>query len=58
MSISELIAKLEEFKTEHGDVQTVICDEYGNYDTFNCYVDNEFFNEFSGEKQAIVVFSV
>lgn len=58
MRISELIVELEKIKAEHGDINTVICDDYGNYDSFDCYVNNDFFNEFSGETQAIVVFSV
>ena len=58
MLISELIAKLENIKNEHGDINTVICDEYGNYDSFDCYINDEFFNESSGKTQTIVVFSV
>ena len=58
MTISELIAELEKIKAEHGNINTVICDEYGNYDAFDYYIDNEFFNEFNGKREAIVVFSV
>ena len=58
MFISELIAELEKIKAEHGDVQTVICDDYGNYDSFDCYVNDEWFNDYDGTESTIVVFSV
>lgn len=38
MLISELIAKLEEFKAENGDIQTAICGEYGGYFPFDCFI--------------------
>lgn len=57
MSISELIAELEKFKAEHGDINVVICDEYGNCDAFDCFIGSEF-NPFSGKEDTFVILNV
>lgn len=45
MLISDFIKQLEELKTEIGDVQVLMRDEYGNEDDFDCFastIDNPF----------------
>ena len=57
MSISELITELKKFKAEHGDINVVICDEYGNCDAFDCFIGSEF-NPFSGKEDTFVMLNV
>lgn len=45
MLISDLIEKLEECKTEIGDVQILACDDYGNTDDFECVISINDCNE-------------
>lgn len=48
MLISELIKQLEELKAEHGDVQVLVRDEYGNEDDFDCFAGTSY-NPYDGE---------
>lgn len=54
MLISDFIKQLEELKTEHGDVQVLMRDEYGNEDDFDCFPSSTY-NPFSGEYDNIVL---
>jgi hypothetical protein len=54
MLISEFITELEKLKTEHGDVQVLMRDEYGNEDDFDCFPSSTY-NPFSGEYDDIVI---
>lgn len=54
MLISELIAKLEEFRAENGDIEAVIFHDYDRYYPFECFVGiNEDANE---DNKKVVVF--
>lgn len=54
MLISDFIAQLEKFKTEYGDVQVLMRDEYGNEDDFDCFLGSTY-NPFSGDYDNIVL---
>lgn len=54
MLISDFIAQLEKFKTEYGDVQVLMRDEYGNEDDFDCFPGSTY-NPFSGDYDNIVL---
>lgn len=54
MVISELITKLEEFKTENGDIETVISGEYGGYFPFECFIGID--EDANDDNKKVVVF--
>lgn len=53
MLISDFIKELEELKTEHGDVQVLMRDEYGNEDDFDCFAGTTY-NPYHGEYDDVV----
>lgn len=53
MLISEFITELEKLKTEHGDVQVLMRDEYGNEDDFDCFAGTTY-NPYHGEYDDVV----
>lgn len=54
MLISEFIAELEKLKTEYGDVQVLMLDEYGNEDDFDCF-PNTMHNPFDDSYDNVVL---
>lgn len=54
MLISEFIAELEKLKAEHGDVQVLMLDEYGNEDDFDCF-PGSMYNPFDGKYDDVVL---
>lgn len=54
MLISEFIAELEKLKAEHGDVQVLMLDEYGNEDDFDCF-PSSMYNPFDGTYDNVVL---
>ena len=54
MLISDFIEKLEKFKTEVGNVQVLMRDEYGNVDDFDCFTSTEY-NPFDGCNENIII---
>lgn len=55
MLISELIAKLEEFKAEHGDIRTTILGDYGDYFPFECFIGTDEDAD-EGDKKVVVFY--
>lgn len=53
MLISELIKTLEEYRDEHGEVQVLMRDEYGNEDDFDCF-PGTMYNPFEGDYEKVV----
>lgn len=53
MLISEFIAELEKLKTEYGDVQVLMLDEYGNEDDFDCF-HGSMYNPFDDKDDDVV----
>ena len=53
MLISEFITELEKLKTEYGDVQVLMFDEYGNEDDFDCF-HGTMYNPFDGKDDDVV----
>lgn len=53
MLISDFIKQLEELKGEHGDVQVLMRDEYGNEDDFDCFASTTY-NPYDGEYDDVV----
>lgn len=54
MLISDFIAELEKLKNEHGDIQVLIRDEYGNENDFNCF-SSSMYNPFNGDYDDVVL---
>lgn len=54
MLISDFITELEKLKDEHGDIQVLIRDEYGNEDDFNCF-SSSMYNPFNGDYDDVVL---
>lgn len=54
MLISDFIKELKEFKTDYGDIQVLMRDEYGNEDDFNCFSITSF-NPYNDEYENVVI---
>jgi hypothetical protein len=54
MLISELIAELEKFKAENGDIEATILSDYGGYYSFECFIGID--EEADEDNKKVVVF--
>lgn len=54
MLISDFIKELEKLKTEYGNVQVLMRDEYGNEDDFDCF-PSTMYNPYDGCDENVVI---